>query len=97
MNLGQSVAVCLYELIRVAKAPTPEARKPPTSYDLERLTGLLREVLDRSGYVHAASTEAKIRRLVRRLELSEHDAEIWIGMMRQILWKVSHSPGILNT
>lgn len=88
MNLGQSVAVCLYELVRAAKAPQPEPRKRAASEDLERMTGLLREVLERSGYVHATSTEAKIRRLVRRLELSSHDAEIWIGMLRQILWKL---------
>ena len=89
MNLGQAVAVCLYELIRVARAPTPETRKPPTAADLERLTEVLGEVLERSGYVHAASTEVKVRRLVRRLDLNVHDAEIWIGMLRQILWKIS--------
>jgi TrmH family RNA methyltransferase len=89
MNLGQSVAVCLYELIRAATPPKPESRKAPTSEDLERLTGLLREILDRSGYVHATSTEAKIRRLVRRLHLSSHDTEIWLGMLRQILWKLT--------
>jgi len=92
MNLGQSVAVCLYELIRVARVPTPEPRKRPTSEDLERLTELLREVLERSGYVHATSTEAKVRRLVRRLDLNAHDAEIWIGMFRQILWKLGRTP-----
>ena len=90
MNLGQAVAVCLYELIRVAKAPTPEPRKRPTSEDLERMTELLAEVLERSGYVHATSTEAKLRRLVRRLDLTAHDAEIWQGMLRQILWKIGH-------
>jgi TrmH family RNA methyltransferase len=92
MNLGQSVALCLYELIRVAKAPKPEPSKRPKSEDLERLTELLREVLDRSGYVHATSTEAKVRRLVRRLDLNAHDAEIWVGMLRQILWKLGRTP-----
>jgi len=50
------------------------------------------DVLARSGYVHQrveASTEMKIRRLVRRMDLSAHDAEIWLGMLRQILWKLS--------
>ena len=40
--------------------------------DLERLTELLEEVLERSGYVHArveGSTRMKIRRLVRRMDL----------------------------
>jgi len=89
MNLGQAVAVCLYELARAAKPPTPEPRKGPSSEDLERMIELLRDVLERSGYVHAMSTEAKIRRLVRRLDLSAHDTEIWVGMLRQILWKIS--------
>jgi hypothetical protein len=44
--------------------------------------------LERSGYVHSDSTGAKIRRLVRRLELPAHDAEVWLGMIRQIQWKL---------
>ena len=48
-------------------------------------------MLDRSGYVHArveGSTRMKIRRLVRRMELNAHDAEVWLGMLRQIRWKL---------
>jgi len=91
MNLGQAVAVCLYELIRAASPVRPEPRKPPSSEDLDRLTTVLEEVLEKSGYVHAASTESKVRRLVRRLDLSAHDAEIWLGMLRQIMWKIGAS------
>jgi TrmH family RNA methyltransferase len=94
MNLGQAVAVCLYELVRSpeAAAVRPERKKRPTAGGLEELTRLLDDVLDRSGYVHKrveASTELKIRRLVRRMDLSAHDAEIWLGMIRQILWRLS--------
>jgi tRNA C32,U32 (ribose-2'-O)-methylase TrmJ len=32
-----------------------------------------------------------IRRLVRRLNLSAHDAPVVMGMLRQILWKLSES------
>ena len=88
MNLGQAVAVTLYELVRAAGVRAPEGRKLATSEELERVTELLREVLERSGYVHASSTEGKIRRLVRRLELTGHDAEIWVGMLRQVRWRV---------
>jgi len=28
------------------------------------------------------------RRLVRRMGLSAHDAEVWLGMFKQILWKL---------
>src|SRR5579864_5772105 len=48
MNLGQAVAVCLYELTRKAAAPKPEKRKPAKAKDLDRLTALLTEVLERS-------------------------------------------------
>ena len=53
--------------------------------------GTLEEVLAHSGYVHArteGSTRMKIRRLIRRLQLNAHDAEVWLGMLRQILWKL---------
>lgn len=89
MNLGQAVAVCLYELTRKAAAPKPEKRKPATAADLDRLSTLLTSVLERSGYVHSGSTESKIRRLVRRLDLPAHDAEVWLGMIRQIQWKLT--------
>jgi tRNA/rRNA methyltransferase len=88
MNLGQAVAVCLYELTRKAAAPKPEKRKRARAEDLERLTARLNQVLALSGYVHSSGTEAKIRRLVRRLDLPAHDAEVWLGMMRQIQWKL---------
>jgi tRNA/rRNA methyltransferase len=88
MNLGQAVAVCLYELTRKAAAPKPEKRKRARAEDLDRLTARLTQVLALSGYVHSAGTEAKIRRLVRRLDLPAHDAEVWLGMMRQIQWKL---------
>ena len=93
MNLGQAVAVCLYEIVRnpAAAKAKPEARRAASAGELERLTERLEEALDRSGYVHApveGSTRLKIRRLVRRLSLNAHDAEVWMGMLRQILWKL---------
>ena len=89
MNLGQAVAVCLYELTRNATASKPEQRKPAASAELDRLTARLTEVLKQSGYVHSEGTEAKIRRLVRLLALPAHDVEVWLGMLRHIQWKVS--------
>src|SRR5215471_14102151 len=94
MNLGQAVAVCLYELSRGALDPPgvpPRAPKPALAADAEQITRLLLEALEKSGYVNpvtAASTEIKVRRLVRRLDLSARDAPIVLGMLRQILWKL---------
>ena len=95
MNLGQAVAVCLYEIIRspAAAKVAPEARPLAGAAHLERITEFLETILDHSGYVHArveGSTRMKIRRLVRRLQLNAHDAEVWLGMLRQILWKLEH-------
>jgi TrmH family RNA methyltransferase len=92
MNLGQAVAVCLYELVRDAKAAhKPGERDPAAARELERITASLLEALQESGYVTpraAAATEEKVRRLVRRLEVSSPDAELVLGMLRQILWKL---------
>jgi tRNA C32,U32 (ribose-2'-O)-methylase TrmJ len=41
--------------------------------------------------VHArveGSTALKMRRLIRRMNLNAHDAEVWLGILRQILWKL---------
>ncbi len=93
MNLGQAVALCLYELVRDAGAARakPERKRRAEAGDLERITELLLDVLRQSGYVNprtAASTVEKIRRLVRRLDLSAADAVNWQGMLRQVLWKL---------
>ncbi|MDW8353984.1 MAG: TrmJ/YjtD family RNA methyltransferase [Bryobacterales bacterium] len=91
MNLGQAVAVCLYELVRQRPVRDPKSPRPASAGELERLTEVLLHVLQRSGYVNprtAASTALKVRRLVRRLSLSSADAAIWTGMLRQIQWKL---------
>jgi tRNA/rRNA methyltransferase len=95
MNLGQAVAVCLYEILRqpaVAKQIL-EGKREARGEDLERITQLLEDVLGKSGYVHSkveGSTKMKIRRLVRRMDLDAHDAGVWLGMLRQILWKLEN-------
>ena len=91
MNLGQAVAVCLYELVRDSKAARRQ-EKPAAAPagEVERITDLLLEALSASGYLHsnpATSAREKVRRLVRRLNLQASDAEIWLGILRQIVWK----------
>jgi tRNA/rRNA methyltransferase len=93
MNLGQAVAVCLYELVRDAKASRPPKTKSPraTAGDAERITGVLLEALRASGYVNpgaGAATDEKLRRLIRRLNLNVPDAEVLLGMLRQVVWKL---------
>ena len=92
VNLGQAVAICLYELVRDRKASRqPEKQKPATAGEVERITGMLLDALHASGYLKlrsAAPTLGKVRRMVRRLNLSASDAELLLGMLRQILWKI---------
>lgn len=92
MNLAQAVAVCLYELIRSpAGKVTSEKLRLPSAEDLERMTALLFDALNLSGYIKRgaeASTQEKVRRMVRRLDLSAEDAELWLGMLRKMLWKL---------
>jgi len=92
MNLGQAVAVCLYELIRGGRVKAAAAKvNAASARELERLTEILVETLRDSGYLGknaSDATTAKIRRLVRRLKLDDADAELLLGMLRQVQWKI---------
>jgi tRNA/rRNA methyltransferase len=92
MNLGQSVAICLYEIAKAGKAEVPVAKEGlATSAELDRLSEVLQDALATSGYLKPSTekvTEDKLRRLVRRLQLNSEDAELLLGMLRQIVWKL---------
>jgi tRNA/rRNA methyltransferase len=134
MNLGQAVAVSLYEITRApAIAPAPAMLAPVSTSDpqdqdaqgervstfvyhpglslqsstpdasssaisslansdqSERLSASLLQALTLSGYVKPgsdAAVENRVRRLVRRLQLTNEDADIVQGMVKQILWKL---------
>ena len=93
MNLGQAVAVCLYELIRDSRQERPATQwEGATAEELERITALLLEALQTSGFLdrrRVSDADERIRRLVRRLHLPARDAVIWLGMLRQMLWKMN--------
>jgi len=96
MNLGQAVALCLYEMARDSKAARagPERIRRAAAAENEQITTMLLDVLLKSGYVNprtAGSTEEKVRRLIRRLEIPARDAPVVMGMLRQILWKLGES------
>jgi tRNA/rRNA methyltransferase len=99
MNLGQAVSICLYELQRdqtaVAQPAYPKT-DVASAESLERITSVLSEVLAESGYLQertAESTEFKLRRLIRRLQISPHDSEVLLGILRQVLWKLRSGSG----
>jgi TrmH family RNA methyltransferase len=98
MNLGQAVAVCLYEVTRNENAPVipdsvPQVMAGPhaTAGDEERVVVSLMEALNLSEYVRRHTEESvheNARRFVRRLNLQRSDAELWLGMLRQMIWKL---------
>jgi tRNA/rRNA methyltransferase len=95
MNLGHAVAVCLYELSTSERVETKSAHQgkqnmTATSAELDRLTATLLEALQLSGYLKSpsAAAEEKIRRVIRRPKFSHEDAELWLGMLNQIRWKM---------
>ena len=95
MNLGQAVAVTLYELVRESQPQPPADRdEPANAAELERITTVLLDALLMSGWATPATlaaTEGKARRMVRRMNLNPRDAEVLLGMLRQIVWKLNQS------
>lgn len=96
MNLGQAAAVCLYELARPAK-PTPLKGTERLAAELatvDRIGEALLEALQASGYIPPrgrTSAEEKLRRMLRRMDLQSADAEVLLGMLRKILWKLHNA------
>ena len=93
MNLGQAVAVCLYELVRDAKIAhkTTEKISLAGAEELERITLVLMETLRACGYLERrviSDVEERMRRMVRRMGLQARDSEVWLGLLRQIVWKL---------
>jgi TrmH family RNA methyltransferase len=91
MNLGQAVAVCLYELNRGEGQQARSARTDSIEgSEAEQLTKMLLDVLEKSGYTNrltSVSTEQKIRRWIRRMHLTRRDVPLLLGILRQVLWK----------
>jgi TrmH family RNA methyltransferase len=125
MNLGQAVAVCLYELGSDRSATeTPRARReevedsklkiqrrgkkrrvavesvegrvPAKMETVERIGEAWLRALEESGYVAPrgkATAEEKLRRMLRRFALEEGDAEVFLGMVKKVLWKMEEGGG----
>jgi tRNA/rRNA methyltransferase len=92
MNLGQAVAVCLYELMRdPAALAKPANGSLASAADIERITDTLLLALSASEYPKlntSKSFHAAVRRVIRRLHLQKGDAEFLLGMLRQMIWKI---------
>jgi len=92
MNLGQAVAVCLYELVRTRTLPhTGRPSTAPTTAESDRLLTLFTEILEASEYTRhhpARSAPSDLRRFLLRAQIDRTDIVVWMGIFRQLLWKL---------
>ena len=94
MNLAQAVAIVVYEISRGRATAKVKSKLSSAAADMEsinRIATVLLEALHASGYIHrraSATADEKLRRMLRRFELSSADAEVLLGMLRKILWKL---------
>jgi tRNA/rRNA methyltransferase len=102
MNLGQAVAVCLYEL--ESREFAPEQAGPQTAEtssrvaaccDLELLAGVVEEVMLAADYSPRTMRDANrhdLRLLLRRLGPTARDTRRILGLFRRILWRLKRRP-----
>ncbi|HEV2324126.1 MAG TPA: RNA methyltransferase [Terracidiphilus sp.] len=106
MNLGQAVAVCLYELAARnfgsgGTASEPPAQLPTSALEnqtassaaLDLLAEVVEQVAEAAHYSQPemrAANRHDAQLLLRRLDLSERDARRIVGLFRRILWRLKH-------
>ena len=97
MNLGQAVAVALYELTRIEDGSSPVILFPQTVADsehLERLAALVEETMEEANYLTRglrSSNGEALRILLRRLMPNDADLRRMMGLFRRILWRLRHT------
>ena len=107
MNLGQAVAVCLYELAArvfppgkdtAAEAKDDEGAEggpAAASGGLDRLAAVVEETMIAAGYSPLpmqAANRYDLRLLLRRLAPNERDSRRIMGLFRRILWRLKRVP-----
>lgn len=97
MNLGQAVAVCLYELNRQGETRTADPiPSSATSGSLDRLAGLIEQTMVAAGYSPRAMQPANhhdLRVLLRRLAPAALDTRRMMGLFRRVLYRLEHASG----
>jgi tRNA/rRNA methyltransferase len=105
MNLGQAVAVCLYELASRIQFPSRATSLPPQppraagSGSLDRLAGVIEEAMLAAHYSPASMRQANrrdLRLLLRRMSLNDLDVRRILGLFRKLLWRLRHPIGRAN-
>jgi tRNA/rRNA methyltransferase len=106
MNLGQAVAVCLYELAargsllemlagnQELAEGSGSAEPATTSERLELLAGVIEETMTAAEYSPRGMQPANqhdLRLMLRRMSLSAHDTRRILGIFRRILWRLKRT------
>jgi tRNA/rRNA methyltransferase len=103
MNLGQAVAVCLYELSAhssESERPTPDEPAAAPSGDLDLLAGVVEGTMLSAGYsprTMQAANRHDLRLLLRRLAPNKRDARRILGLFRRVLWRLEHGTTAIET
>lgn len=97
MNLGQAVAVCLYEMATRLRRDEPlaaatQAGEPAAlGAEVEMLANAIAETMESAHYSPRAMGGANrhdVQLLLRRLALTSSDARRALGFFRRILWRL---------
>jgi TrmH family RNA methyltransferase len=104
MNLGQAVAVCLYELVartnpnpidlpaKVQSETETDARsRIAESGSLELLAGVVEQVMEAARYSPDSMRDANrrdMRLMLRRLAPADKDVRRILGLFRRIIWRL---------
>ena len=98
MNLGQAVAVCLYELaVRSASIDVTannESRPSATGGDLELLADVVEQAMAAADYSRGSMLERnrhELRLLLRRLSPNAPDTRRLLGLFRRIIWRLNRT------
>jgi TrmH family RNA methyltransferase len=97
MNLAQAVAIVVYELSRGAvplRAKSNLRSSPAEMKVVDRIHESLLETLYLTEYTTpraAGNADEKLRRMLRRIKMNGADAEVLLGMLRKISWKLKQT------
>ncbi len=86
MNLGQSVAVCLYELVRTQPLPDAPPIEQPAAATYDAAVQLARALLHDIGFVLPGNEDELVRRIrggLLKYELSSYDLNMLCGIMQK--------------
>jgi tRNA/rRNA methyltransferase len=99
LNLSQAAVLCLYEwFLARSSSPRPEPAESPlaASQHLQRMFDRLKDSLTRVGFLFKENPDHlmwAVRHLIQRARPTPTEADILMGLARQIRWYVDNHPG----